>query len=487
MKRDYLDLLEERGRRRARCNLGDFARYLAPADYVFNWHHYLLYRYLDDFARGQRKRLIVEMPPGHGKSEGVSRNLPAYLLGHNPDARVIACSYTADLARDMNRDVQRIMDGADYRRMFPAANLSGKNVRSLSGQARRNADIFDLVGHRGYYKCAGVGGSITGRRFDYGIIDDPVKDREAADSPVQREAVWRWYTSTFSTRAARGASILITSTRWHEDDLVGRLRAKAAEATTNEQWDVLTLPAIALDDRHAGDPRQPGEALWPWFKGIEELRRKEAEDIRDFAALYQQDPRAGGDVEWPPSYFGPGIWFDDWPADITLRSTALDPSKGKDAKHGDYSAFVMLARSADGMLWCEADLQRRTSERIIEDGIEHQRNFPADAFAVEANVFQELLASQLASVSRARGVMVPVVPITNLTNKLVRIRRLGPYLARGNIRFRATPGTRLLVQQLKDFPLGMHDDGPDALELALRTMIDLHNGRQQRRPQRYRS
>lgn len=186
-------------------------------------------------------------------------------------------------------------------------------------------------------------------------------------------------------------------------------------------------------------------------------------------------------AEWPPEYFGASIWFDDWPPDWAIRTTALDPSKGKDAKSGDYAAEVKLGRSLDGMLWCEARLGRHTAEYLVEQAIETQRLWPADVYAVEANVFQELLAAQIASVSRARGIMLPVTPIINTTKKEVRIRRLGPHLARGGIRFRNTPGTRLLVQQLRDFPEGEYDDGPDALEMALRIMIETWNGRQRGR------
>lgn len=183
-------------------------------------------------------------------------------------------------------------------------------------------------------------------------------------------------------------------------------------------------------------------------------------------------------AEWPAEYFPDSMWFDDWPEALAIRTSALDPSKGKDAKHGDYSAIVNLGRTADGTLWCEADLaNNRQAERIVADAIENQRLFRADGFAVETNQFQELLATQIAKESRAQRIMVPIHEIDNRVNKEVRIRRLGPYLSRRAIRFKAdSPGTRLLVEQLKEFPVAEHDDGPDALEMALRLMIDLWNG-----------
>ncbi len=476
-----LMLAEEQATRQARHSLQAFAYYMAPAIYRFGWHHDLLYRYLDDFAAGRRKRLIIEMPPGHGKSEGVSRNLPAYLLGRNPDARIIACSYTADLASEMNRDVQLVMDGERYARVFPGTRLNVKNVRTLSGTARRNSDIFDVVGRRGFYKCAGVGGSITGRRFDFGIVDDPVKDREAANSPVQREATWRWFTSVFSTRQAKDAGICLTSTRWHRDDLVGRIREKM-EAGQIEPYDVLTLPALATGVSHPDDPRQPGDALWPWFKAADELARQRGLDPRDFAALYQQNPTGEGSSEWAAEMFD-GIFFDDWPPDLNTRVLALDPSKGKQDKSGDYSAFVLLGLDTDWCLWVDADLSNtRTTEAapglpsIVEDGLHLCKTWQPSAFVVETNGFQELVADAFVRVARERRVHVPLHKSVSTTPKEARIRTIGTYLAQKRLRVRNTPGGRLLVQQLRDWPLAGFDDGPDSLALSLRMMDKLLSG-----------
>jgi predicted phage terminase large subunit-like protein len=178
-------------------------------------------------------------------------------------------------------------------------------------------------------------------------------------------------------------------------------------------------------------------------------------------------------AEWPAAYFPDSIWFEDWPV-LASRVIALDPSKGRDARYGDYSAYVLLGRDPAGGLWCEADLARRPTSRIVADGLELARWFVPDAFVVETNQFQELLADDIADQSAAAGVMLPVVPVDNRVNKQVRIRRLGPYLARGNIRFRRTPGTELLVQQLREFPEAEHNDGPDSLEMAIRVMGDLY-------------
>lgn len=404
------------------------------------------------------------------------------MFGLNPNTRIIACSYGQSLAEEMNRDVQRIMDSEEYGRVFPATKLGTSNVRTVSGSPRRNSDIFDIPGHNGFYKAAGVGVGITGRRFDVGLIDDPVKDRETANSPNLREAAWRWFTSTFCTRQAKDAAIVITSTRWHEDDLIGRIKARIATGDS-EPYEILTLPALATDNRHPEDPRQPGEALWPWLRPIAELEQMRRLEPRDFAALQQQEPRGEGATEWPAELFGPEIWFTDWPRDLNLRVMSLDPSKGKDAKHGDYAAHIMLARCNNGILWVEADLRREPTTQIVSTGLalaeEFQRQTGGilDGFGIEANAFQELLAQAYIVQSRSRGIQLPIQMITNQTNKVIRIRRLTSELTSKNIRFRNTPGTRLLVKQLQEFPLGEHDDGPDALEMARRLGIELNNRR----------
>jgi predicted phage terminase large subunit-like protein len=485
------ELLRQIDNELARRHLYEFAKLIAPPEYVWNWHHELLYDVLHRYAIGELKRVIIEMPPGHGKSEGCSRNLPAYLFGINPNCRVIATSYTQDLAEEMNRDVQRIMDSPRYQEIFPGRQLGQTNVRALAGKPRRNSDVFDIPGHRGIYKAAGIGVGIGGRRFDRGIIDDPIKDREEANSPAHRERVWRWFTSVFWKRQAKDAGILITSTRWHEDDLVGRIKRKVAEGEM-EPWTIITLQSLATDNvdekdvqkpqRHPLDRRKFGEALWPWFRSAEEHERAKALEPRDFYSLDQQDPRSEGGTEWAAECFPSSMWFDDWPQDIHFLTVALDPSKGANAKSGDYSALVALGRTPDGTLWCEADLARRNTTRIVVDGIEFadrmrlETGHTVDGFGCEANQFQELLANEFIRVTSERGFMLPIYKITNTVNKEIRIRRLTPFLTATNIRFRATPSTRLLVRQLEQFPVGDHDDGPDALEMALRLAIDLWNG-----------
>lgn len=264
-----------------------FVTYTKP-DYVLNWHHKLLMEHLQRFAEGKIKRLMVFMPPQHGKSELTSRRLPAYLLGINPFLKIVGCSYSADLSRSFNRDVQRIMDDEIYTGIFPETTLNGSNIRtSAKGNYLRNADIFEIVGYKGFYKSVGVGGSLTGTPVDIGIIDDPVKDVVEANSMTYRARVWDWYNGVFSTRLHNDSQVLITQTRWHEDDLSGRiLKQKDAH-----EWVVLNLAGILESNKHEKDPRKIGEALWPERHSLEKLIKFKDNSPRLFQAMYQQDPR----------------------------------------------------------------------------------------------------------------------------------------------------------------------------------------------------
>jgi hypothetical protein len=199
----------------ARESILDFTTYTYPG-YEVNWHHQLICEHLDRFATQRDQRLMVFVQPRSGKSELVSRRLPAFLLGRDPDAAIIAASYGADLARRMNRDVQRIIDDEAYRRLFPGTTLTGKNVRSdAHGSYLRNSDMFEVVGRKGYYMGVGVGSAVTGMGGRYLLMDDPVKNRKEANSATYRQSIWEWYTSTFYTRLAPGGNILLTVTRWH--------------------------------------------------------------------------------------------------------------------------------------------------------------------------------------------------------------------------------------------------------------------------------
>ena len=273
----------------AKRSFEDFVLYTMPS-YQINWHHRLLMQKLQLFAEGKIKKLMVFMPPQHGKSELTSRRLPSYILGLNPDAKIIGCSYASTLAASFNRDVQRIIQDEEYQELFPNTSLNSTNVKtSAKGSYLKNSDIFEVVGAKGFYKSVGVGGSLTGTPADFGIIDDPIKDAVEAESATYRAKVWNWFTQVFLTRLHNGSQIIVTQTRWHQDDLAGRI---LKQYNTKNDWVVLSLPAIKEPSATLpGDIREPGQALWPSKHSLERLIDIRQANERAFHALYQQDPR----------------------------------------------------------------------------------------------------------------------------------------------------------------------------------------------------
>lgn len=273
--------------------LTGFLYYIIP-DYSMQWFHLEIAHRCQDLINGEipTPGLMVFVPPQHGKSLCVSKALPAWTLGRCPQMKIVGCSYSADLAQQFSRAVQRTIESDEYKSIFPDTQLP-----SGGRGYQRNVDYFDIVGG-GFYKAVGVGGSLTGTPADLGIIDDPVKDAMEAYSKTYRDRVWNWYTDVFLTRLHNKSKQLLIMTRWHEDDLAGRLLDREPD-----KWTVVSIPAICevegdggISDRHIGD------ALWPERHSLERLRDVEQRSPRTFAALYQQRPTIeGGNIvkrEW---------------------------------------------------------------------------------------------------------------------------------------------------------------------------------------------
>lgn len=457
-------------RQRARRNLLDFTTYTC-ADYQVGWHHRVLCDYVTQFANGIIKRLMVFMPPQHGKSEIVSRRLPAFLLGNNPDAEIIQCSAMDDWAVELNKAAKRVVRSEAYQRLFPNTTPAGIG----KGQSSRQ-DFWQVDGRRGCMYSTGVGGTIVGRSMQFGIVDDPFAKREDADSPKNRDKVWAWFWNDFVTRGSKDCGILITHTRWHRDDLAGRLLAQAA-SDTGEDWTILNFPAVRGLEVNTLDPRQPGEPLWPYRRTLEQLNEIEQTDRRAFESLYQQNPIPDGGTEWPADFFNDETWFDEWPGRWLCKTIGIDPSKGSKSHAGDYSAIVKCMVSEDMVLYIEADMDRRHVDLIADTALELQRSFRPDVQAVEVNGFQEWVADRMQARADEEQLFVPIVRYDNKENKEARIRRLTPYLSCRKVRFkRRSPGTKILVDQLMDFPSGDHDDGPDAMEMAVRAAVEMVMG-----------
>jgi predicted phage terminase large subunit-like protein len=478
-------------------------------DYRKSWHHDALAEMLDRVAKGDCRRLMVFMPPQHGKSELVSRRFPAYLLGKDPNLRLIAASHTHRLAVAMNRDVQRIMCEQRYQELFPEAKIATpgtvpvfvptKTGLSPSFRSRRTMDHFEIVGHTGSLRSVGVGQSIAGLPADGAIIDDPFGKREDADSPIVRQKIWDWYANDLYSRLSAKAWIVLTHTRWHRDDLAGRLLRKMADRAA-DQWEVLCLQAVKegkgemtnvqipmfneavnehctlnLEHFPFRDKREPGQALWPEFKSEKELEIIRQQDARAFAALYQQDPAEAANVEWPAELFGDWTWTPParWPDKFRLRVVCLDASKGNGDRPGDYSAIVFVGVGHDNLLYVDAIIERISLDQIVRKAVAFCDRYRPDFVGIEAEQFQELLVHEFRRQCGDRFGWSVWKMFTQGVNKIARIRRLTRYVVNREFRFRAdSPGCRLLVDQLMDFPIADHDDGPDALEMCVRLPVE---------------
>lgn len=244
--------------------------------------HVAYYNILNDFfCKGLYKKLMVFVPPQHGKSEGSTRRGPAFALGLNPDAKIAIVSYNADKAAKFNREIQRVIDTPEYRAIFPDTNLNGKNVVTTTGYAR-NSQECEIVNHTGGFKTVGVGGPLTGEPVDLLIMDDIYKGASDAWSPTCRNAVADWYDTVAETRLHNDSRQLIVFTRWHEKDLAGRLLEIDGELSENNPngWKVCKFPAI--DEK--------GAPLWPERHSLEKLERVKLKNPAVFESLYQQNP-----------------------------------------------------------------------------------------------------------------------------------------------------------------------------------------------------
>lgn len=279
--------MRERAVRRARLSLLDFTRYTFAQFSPASFHKYY-YDLLTRFALGEFKKLMVFMPPQHGKSEGSTRRLPAYLLGVEPNLRLAIVSYSASKARKFNREIQRVIDSEEYRDIFPQTKLDDG-----SGAWLRNADECEVVGARGGFKTVGVGGALTGEPVDVLIMDDIYKDTKTAWSSTVRDSVDDWYDTVAETRLHNESRQLVVFTRWHEKDLAGRLLQQQGIFSEENPsgWVVISYPAIQDKEPTEHDPREIGEPLWPERHSLAKLNSIRERNSHVFASLYQQQPQ----------------------------------------------------------------------------------------------------------------------------------------------------------------------------------------------------
>ncbi len=353
----------------------------------------------------------------------------------------------------------------------------------------------------------GAGQRIRGRRRREHrptlIVCDDLQNDNHIRSALQRETSRSWFHGMLMKAGTARTNVVNLATALHREALAMELHRTPGwtsrlfkaimrwpeNTSLWQQWEAvytdLSKPnyraaARKFYDRHRYAMDAGAIVLWPEEEDLYTLMCMRIEGGRTAFEREKQNSPINSDLcEWPEAYFDEAIWFEAWPANLAVKTMALDPSKGSDARFGDFSALVMLGMDRQGVLYVEADLARRPTPRMVADGAEWFRRFQPDLFGVESNQFQDLLAGEFETEFRRQGILAArPAPIENHTAKQVRIRRLGPYLSSRRLRFKAnSPGTRLLVEQLQQFPIADHDDGPDALEMAVRLAAEVLLGR----------
>jgi predicted phage terminase large subunit-like protein len=466
------------------------AHFTRPPSIMHRW----LAQRLDGMSPRRGMKLNVLGPRGAAKSTlgTLAYPLREALEGRHryiwivSDTRPQAHAHLENLKAEL---VDNPLLGADY----PDAVGRGPTWRSGAIELRNGVAI----------EAFGTGQRIRGRRHRADrptlIVCDDLQNDGHMLSALQRERSRTWFHGTLLRAGSPQTSVVNLATALHREALAMELaRTPGWESRTFkairrwphqmvlwEQWESLyadvedpsaTANARRFYEEHRAEMDAGAIVLWPEVEDLYTLMSMRAESGRSaFEREKQNSPIRPELCEWPESYFDETIWFDAWPEHLAVRTLALDPSKGSDARRGDFSAFVRLGVDRRGILYVEADLARRPSPQIVADGVEHFRQFRPDAFGVEANQFQELLGGAFEAEFLKQG-LLGVRPwlVDNQVNKQVRIRRLGPYLASRRMRFKDnSPSTRLLVDQLRVFPAGDHDDGPDALEMAIRLAVEL--------------
>jgi len=452
---ELLKHYEDRYLERCRSALLPFSYATFPGDFEVSAHHRTVCKTLDAFAEGSIRRLIITLPPRHSKSELVSRRLPSYLLGRNIDLRVIGTSYSDHLASRMNRDVQRTMESPAYRQIFPRTRMREKGG---DGRGTKTSSFFEIIGSQGYYRSAGIGGSITGFGADVAIIDDYCRNQQDADSQVVRDRTWEWFGSVLMTRLERDAGVLITATRWHDDDLVGRLLNLAAKDPHADQWVVLNLPALKELEPTDLDPRQPGDALWPMKYSAERLHGIKATiGSRAFNALYQQRPAPETGLiiqkHWWRYYTQPPERFEKI---IMSWDLAFDKSESS-----SYVVGVVLGKVGANI--------------YLLDMVRDRMSFTATLAAFRGLVAKwphcaeklvEKKANGAALIDTLRNEIAGIIPVEPHGTKVARVHAISPRIEAGNVWLpdpKSYPWVRDVVAEFTAFPAGVNDDICDAI------------------------
>ena len=446
MAQEFSDsIIREKGQK----SFMEFVKVMWPG-FIHGRHHALMAKKFEEIADGKLKRLIINMPPRHTKSEFASYLLPAWYLGQFPNRKIIQCSNTAELAVGFGRKVRNLVDGETYAKIFP--NVALRTDSKAAGRWATNAN--------GDYFAIGVGGTVTGKGADLLIIDDPHSEQEAAlaaGDPSVYDKVHEWFTSGPRQRLQPGGAIVIVMTRWGKRDLTGRVLQSMIERDGDE-WEVISLPAIMPS----------GLSLWPEFWALPELEKLKNElPISKWSAQYQQDPSAeeGAIVkrEWWQ------VWEQEKPPQCAFIIQSWDTAFTK-SERADYSActtwgvFYMNENENDPhVILLDALKERLEFPELKIRALEMYKEWEPDAFIVEAKASGAPLIFEL----RRMGIPVQEFTPTRGNDKITRVNSVSDLFASGKIWAPRKRWAEEVIEEMAAFPNSDHDDLVDSATQAL--------------------
>ena len=448
MAQEYSDDL---ARQKGQTTFMSFVKTVWPA-FIHGRHHSVMAKKFEEIAAGKLKRLIVNMPPRHTKSEFASYLLPAWFLGKYPNKKVIQCSNTAELAVGFGRKVRNLVDGETYAKIFP--NVALRHDSKAAGRWATNAG--------GDYFAIGVGGTVTGKGADLLIIDDPHSEQEAAlaaGDPGIYDKVFEWYSSGPRQRLQPGGSIVVVMTRWGKRDLTGQV-LKAEAQRGGEEWEVIEFPAILPS----------GKPLWPEFWSIDELNSlREELPNQKWQAQYQQSPTSESSAIVKRDWWK--VWEKDDPPYCTFTLMAWDTAFEKNNR-ADYSACTIwgvfnqvdeTGKDQVNLILLEAMRDRVEFPELKKMVIESYREWEPDSVIIEKKASGAPLIYEL----RAMGIPVQEFTPVRGNDKITRLNAVSDLFASGRIWAPSRQWAEEVIDEVASFPSGEHDDYVDTVSLAL--------------------
>jgi predicted phage terminase large subunit-like protein len=452
-----LEELEMRLKREAaRDDLIAFCQYMDP-NYKVGRHHRILAAELMALESGEKDRAAVNMPPRHGKSEMVSKYFPAWFIGRNPTKKIMMVSHTTDLAVDFGRKVRNLIDDTKFQEVFEDIHLSADS---------KSAGRWDTNKGGTYFAC-GVGSSLAGRGADMLIIDDPHSEQDVLNGNFEVfDKAYQWFTFGARTRLMPGGRVCVVATRWHLDDLTGRLVRDMTQNEDADQYEVIEFPAIL--EKKLPDGTIKERALWPEFFDLDALHRTKASmPVFQWNAQYQQNPTAEGSAlvkrEWWRR------WKETKPPEVSYIIMALDTAT-EEKQRADYTALTVWGvffneeEHANQLILLEAIRRRVEFPELKKLAVEQYRIWEPDAFIVEKKnsgvaLFQEL--------RRTGMVLQEYMPHRGSGNKYARLQSVADIVAAGIVWVPETRWAEELVEEIAAFPVGSHDDLVDSTVIAL--------------------